>query len=176
MNIHVNTSSGHILDLTNLPVTRPPRTVFTRALSMVNRYAGQTIRPYPVSEHSVNLAEHPEVIAAGLSRTTLLHDFSEALMNDIIRPVKVMLPEYTRLEEVVLRHIFMWWDEPFENLAAFAEFDSRICADEMQALFIDPPPPWTTPLGDINIPIAEISWMTQFRRFEGACNRFKVKQ
>ena len=76
-----------------------------KALSQVNRYTGHTKMPYSVAEHSVHVASllPPEYQLAGL-----LHDASEAYLNDISSPLKSLLPDYRAIEETVqnkiLRH------------------------------------------------------------------------
>ena len=60
------------------------------ALSHVNRYTGHTFRPYSVARHSITVAELVRV--RGCSREAqlwaLLHDATEAYLNDIAAPVK----------------------------------------------------------------------------------------
>jgi uncharacterized protein len=60
------------------------------ALSLCNRFAGHTISPYSVAQHSVLIARMFEDI--GLRRWALLHDASEAYLGDVTRPLKG-LPE-----------------------------------------------------------------------------------
>lgn len=65
------------------------------ALAMSCRYGGHTTHFYSVAEHCVLMAQHAP---AGLEMTTLLHDASEAYLQDIIRPVKVHLANYLSIE------------------------------------------------------------------------------
>lgn len=66
------------------------------SLALINRFTGHTKFPYSVAQHCywasvLTPAEHK--LAA------LLHDASEAYVNDIARPVKVNLPDYQAVED-----------------------------------------------------------------------------
>ncbi len=65
------------------------------ALSMQCRYNGHVSHFYSVAEHSVlvSLMVPPE-----LAIEALLHDATEAYCGDLIRPIKMQLPEFKRLE------------------------------------------------------------------------------
>lgn len=70
------------------------------ALSLCNRFAGHTIAPYSVAQHSVLMARMFEDI--GLRRWALLHDASEAFLGDVTRPLKG-LPELSGYADVEAR-------------------------------------------------------------------------
>ena len=96
------------------------------------RYSGQISRFFCVAEHECHLIEK---VPKKLKRAAALHDLNEGLTNDLPRPFKQRLPDYVRFEERVQRHIFNIFGEPWENMQALAEYDHRICQDEMQQLF-----------------------------------------
>jgi len=73
------------------------------SLSLLNRFTGHTRRPYTVAEHSYNVAM---LCPPHLALEGLLHDASEAYLNDIASPIKQFLPEYKEMEEKVLRAIY----------------------------------------------------------------------
>ena len=111
---------------------------FIRPLCFLNRYTGHTKRPLSVAEHSYKLSTAYEVVDMGLARAALLHDFNEALTNDLPFPFKTALPEYCAFEERVQRHIFKVFNEPWENMERLKIYDRRICQDEMMQLFDEP--------------------------------------
>lgn len=150
----------------------PPVWVFTRALCMISRYTGHTLRPYTVGEHSFRLAEAKQVKEAGLSRAAVLHDFSEAIFNDMASPVKREMPEYSAAETRLQRRIFTHWNEPWENMNRLMEFDHRICLDEMLSLF-DGVTPWCEPLG-VFVPQTEFHWKEVHFGLEHLCNELEI--
>lgn len=60
---------------------------FIVPLSRIYRYSGNTLKPYSVARHSVLVSELCS-FDKELSKFALLHDFQEALIGDITRPVK----------------------------------------------------------------------------------------
>lgn len=113
-------------------------------ICMMPRYTGHTRAPYTVGEHTYHLINH---VPKNLRRAVALHDLNEGLTNDLPRPFKKAMPEYVEFEERVQRHIFKLFDEPWENMAAIAEYDYRICQDEMSQLFTVPFDLGVKPLG-----------------------------
>lgn len=69
------------------------------ALSNICRYTGHVRTHYSVAQHSV-LVSH--VCAPEDALWGLLHDATEAYVNDLAAPLKRMLPDYAAVEESVL--------------------------------------------------------------------------
>jgi len=73
------------------------------ALSLMCRGNGHVKHFYSVGQHSIFCAK--EAALRGYSKKVqlacLLHDASEAYISDITRPVKSLLPEYLKMEEVL---------------------------------------------------------------------------
>lgn len=72
------------------------------ALANTCRFNGHVRTFYSVAQHSVHVAE---VCTPGPSFQALMHDATEAYVGDMIRPLKVGLPEYKAVEEMVWRAI-----------------------------------------------------------------------
>lgn len=72
------------------------------ALAMCNRFAGHTIFPYSVADHSVACSKFTSKTN---SLRGLLHDASEAYICDIPRPVKRFLNDYKSMENKIMEVI-----------------------------------------------------------------------
>lgn len=127
--------------LDETPLTIPE---LIHPLCLLNRYTGQTIAPYSVAEHTYHLMS---VVPEKLKRAAALHDLNEGLTNDIPRPLKARLPEFCMFEEQVQRQIFRWFGEPWDNMEALADYDNRICVDEMSQIFERPYERFGEPVG-----------------------------
>lgn len=99
--------SGHYLDLSN-----PQKNQFTiediaGGLSKICRFGGQIDCFYSVAEHAYWCAT--QAICDGLTRSevaaVLMHDAAEAFVGDIVKPLKIMLPEFLAVEGRVERVI-----------------------------------------------------------------------
>lgn len=82
------------------------------------RYTGQCRGFYSVAEHSVAVSE-----LTGNSLEGLLHDASEAYLQDIASPVKAHLHNYKELEAVVMQAILLKFgaDYPYGPAIKYAD-------------------------------------------------------
>jgi uncharacterized protein len=109
-----------------------------QALSQQCRYAGHTKRFYSVAEHSVAVASRfadPELRMIGL-----LHDATEAYMLDLPKPLKDMLPDYSRYENALWGVIAEKFGLPGDIPAEIHEADRRMLVTERPFLFRNPHP------------------------------------
>lgn len=166
-------TTGQLVDPFHIENVHLTAKMFIKPLCMLNRYTGHTIRPLPVAEHTYKLSKSKAVVAARLERAALLHDFNEALTNDLPRPFKQALPDYVAFEERVQRYIFAWYNEPWENMEALKEFDFRICQDEMQQLFDEPFDLGVEPL-DVSYPATEQHWTVWEQLLTERCAEFGI--
>jgi len=164
--------TGKLIDVTDIESYDFDHKDFTHALSIINRYTGNTLWPFSVGQHTLLGATSQEVKDAGLARAFFLHDFSEVIFNDIPSPVKRLLPEYCALETAAQRHIFNVFDEPWENMEAIHDFDKRMCASEMAVLFN---PPKFIGLEPMDVTIGQMDWTTVEMRLNALALELGVK-
>lgn len=73
------------------------------ALSGVNRFNSHTNRMYSVGEHSIHVAA---MLPPELQLVGLLHDGSEAFIQDIPSPFKQFLPDYALMERLIQDKVY----------------------------------------------------------------------
>lgn len=101
MTISENSSqngSGRYIDYAD---PRPDQFTYqdiSQGLARECRFNGQTREHYSVAQHSVLVSL---VVPKEYALEALVHDGSEAFMRDISTPLKVLLPDYKRIEERV---------------------------------------------------------------------------
>lgn len=142
-----------LVDVFNLEKKHLQLETMAHSLSQLNRYTGHALFPYSVAQHSWLLWL---CVPAHLRRCALIHDWSEAFTNDIAYPVKVTLPEYTKVEEGIQRRIFELMGEPWENIEELHYYDKQICVNEMAVLF--PGNPNVMKGEPLGIFVTETSW------------------
>ena len=78
------------------------------ALSLICRGNGHIPYFYSVGQHSINafLEAKERNHSKNVQLACLLHDASEAYLNDCIRPIKRHLPDYQAIENNILHTIF----------------------------------------------------------------------
>ena len=98
------TYTGKVIDPLNVNPDDICIEDIAHGLSLLCRYNGQCDIFYSVAEHCITMATYP-----GFRKwnplTMLLHDAAEAYIGDIIRPVKLLLPEFKRIENDFLSAI-----------------------------------------------------------------------
>lgn len=72
------------------------------ALSNNCRFVGQCRKFYSVAEHSWHIARMLEGTPLEVQLAGLLHDASEAYITDVASPVKQFMPEYRKMEDVIM--------------------------------------------------------------------------
>lgn len=123
----------------------PEKSVFSmqdiaQGLSRINRFIGQTITPFSVAQHSVNVSY---IVPPEQAFAALLHDAAEAFVGDVPSPLKQVLGEaWKRLEDRVEAELFKRLNvNPHTSEIKYA--DLLMLATERRCLFpADDGTPW----------------------------------
>lgn len=140
----IRTYSGKTLDFLTLRADAICLTDIAHALAHVPRYCGHTTVPYSVAQHCVLMARMVE--PGPLRAALLLHDATEAYMQDIPSPLKALLPNYQRIEAALWSVIAERFGVDRSLEAQVHHLDRVMLSTEMHAMFTDnlpeglPPP------------------------------------
>lgn len=100
-------------------------------LALINRYLGQTPKPYSVAQHCVLMAT---VVPDGFQLEALIHDAHEVFVGDVPRPLKRMLPDFCKLEAAMERSVRAAFKLPSSMSPEVKEADLRMLVTEARAL------------------------------------------
>lgn len=102
------------------------------ALSLICRYGGHVERFYSVAEHCLHLSY---AVAPEHALWALLHDATEAYVGDMVRPLKLHMPDYVAAEDRVMAAIAERYGlEGTTMPAPVKDADNRILLDERAAV------------------------------------------
>lgn len=109
------------------------------ALSMQCRYNGHVREFMSVAEHCVLVSR---LVPAEHALWGLLHDATEAYVGDMVRPLKLHMPEYRAVEDRVMLAIAQKFGIDPEMPTGVKSADTRILLDERAALLGEPAGEW----------------------------------
>lgn len=133
----------------NLAEPKPDQFTFrdiAGGLSKICRFGGQTEKFYSVAEHSWHCAQvaKDDGLSLGTQVAALMHDAAEAFLGDVVKPLKIMLPDYKRLESlmetVIAEKFLIDFDRERQSIA---EIDHAILIAERNSLFVKDSVLWT---------------------------------
>lgn len=138
------------------------------------RFNGQTREFYSVAQHSLIVAA---LVPAPLRLAALLHDGAEAYLGDMVKPLKVLLPEFSALEDRVTAIIADTFRIDFSDYAPIKHADLIALATEKRDLMPHSAERWAylddiAPLADTIIPMhpgeAKSAFLAAFHRLSGS--------
>lgn len=140
VNNTIRLRSGRYFDLAD---PRPDQFEFddiAGGLANICRFGGQLPRFYSVAQHLFNC--HCVAARRGCSteemRAVLMHDAAEAFIGDCVKPLKVMLPDYARVEAAVEACIAERFGIDFDATApVWKPIDRAVLIAERRALVPD---------------------------------------
>ena len=139
------------------------------------RFNGQTCDFYSVAQHSLIVAS---IVPPPMQLAALLHDSAEAYLGDMVKPLKVLLPEFARIEEQVTEIIAAAFGVDFSDYVAIKKADLVALATEKRDLmpysveswdYLDgvlPLPEKINPVGPVE---AKARFLGEFQRIVMRC-------
>lgn len=146
LNNTIRLRSGKYFDLAD---PQPDQFTFNDiagALSKICRFGGQINDFYSVTEHCVHCSWQARQDGQNLDTqiALLMHDAAEAFCGDVVKPLKIMLPEYSEVERRVEAAIAEKFLINFGLDASYIrEIDQAALIAERNALFERDGVPWT---------------------------------
>lgn len=105
-------------------------------LSHINRFTGSSEVAYNVAQHSIYVSLYLEQQGYPISTQLagLMHDSSEAFLNDISKPLKQLLPDYRKIEYKCEKAIFEKYGLLFPMEACIKDADNAVFVAERAQL------------------------------------------
>ena len=103
------------------------------------RFNGQTCAFYSVAQHSLLVAN---MLPGHLKLAGLLHDASEAYVGDMVKPLKIFMPQYERFERQVAETINQFFGLEHIDHVAIKRADIVMLATEKRDLMPNSTEPW----------------------------------
>lgn len=97
------TADGRYFDFTDPDPAVITLNAIARGLANTCRFGGQCRSFYSVAEHSIWVSR---LVPSHLAVHGLLHDAAEAFIGDMPKPLKELLPDYKRVEQMVEAVLF----------------------------------------------------------------------
>lgn len=127
------------------------------ALSMICRFGGHSGNHYSVAQHSLHVSQVVRGVDESYYLEGLLHDAAEAYVGDLPTPLKVLCPDFKRLEkrfESAVRKRFGLPEIMPPACAEVVKFaDQIVLAAEVRDLNIADPAEWNLPEPSLNMKI-----------------------
>ncbi|GAA0476489.1 HD family hydrolase [Tatumella punctata] len=160
----INTNSGKHFNLSNPKPWQICIDDIACALSNICRFTGQLTEFYSVAQHSV-LASH--IVPPEFAFEALMHDAAEAYLGDVSSPLKVLLPDYRKIERVVEIEIRAKFWLPAVMSSVVKHADLTMLATERRDFNINDGIPWPIlegikPLPSVISPLSPRQALAQF--------------
>lgn len=145
LNNTIKVAAGHYVDLLNPdPATIDIRSI-AAGLSKICRFGGQCPRFYSVAEHCLQATKlaMKDGCSVEALRAVLLHDAAEAYIGDMVKPLKVMIPEYHLAESRMEAAISKAFNVDFEAFGdVIKKYDRAMLKAEKTAMWPEDKEVW----------------------------------
>jgi hypothetical protein len=134
------------------------------SLSRQNRYNGLSDQIVNIAQHSVNSSWLADMEGRDprVQLAMLMHDAPEMIVGDLIRPVKMNLPDFVTMEESVMNVINDRFHLPIIPHKLMKYYDNLAWAWEKRDMFKSACRPWPNTLELPNWVPTMITWTPQF--------------
>lgn len=166
INNTIKVFSGHYFDLANPTPETVDIVTIAHCLARECRYGNHTPEHYSVAEHLLHCTDLAERdgVRGDVLKAVFLHDAAEAYLRDLSKPLKVMLPEYSRIESRVSAAVAKRFGVDFDaNYALIKKYDRIMLKAEKQQIWPNDAEKWNGFGG-----IAECDIELEFHSFEVA--------
>ncbi|MGZ8289062.1 MAG: phosphohydrolase [Telluria sp.] len=137
------------------------------------RFNGQTCEFYSVAQHSLVVAS---LVPPHMQLAALLHDAAEAYLGDMVKPLKVLLPEFAQIEDKVSLIIATTFGVDFSDYAPIKNADLVALATEKRDLMPHSVERWAYldeiralpgPIVPMNPREAKLAFLREYERLAG---------
>lgn len=158
----IKVAGGHYVDLANPDPASIDLNTIASALSKMCRFGCHSPVFYSVAEHCVHatlLAEADRCSNEAL-RAVLLHDAAEAYIGDVVKPLKVMLPDYAVVERRMEAAVAERFGVSFDGVDV-KRYDQLMLKAEKTRLWPDDSEQWAGFAGLPNRDVDFLFWMPE---------------
>lgn len=132
---HIRTINGIQIDVANPTPEMFDIFDIAHGLARVCRFGGQIDDFFNVAQHSINVAKR---VPAQHQLAALLHDAPEFIMGDMPRPLKLLMPDYKRVENKIMEAIAERFKIQFPFHPVIKEVDIEMLEYENRNLITGP--------------------------------------
>jgi 5'-deoxynucleotidase YfbR-like HD superfamily hydrolase len=125
----IQTYSGLVVDLLNPDPFLLSVNDIAHALSNLCRFGGHTKTFYSVANHSVLVSMN---VSAADAFVGLMHDAAEAYCQDLVYPLKALLPAYRDIEDSLWEALAFRYRLPYEIPQSVKDADAVLLATEIR--------------------------------------------
>lgn len=132
----------------------------SHALALTCRFGGHSMIHYSVAQHSVLMAS---IAPEEYRLEALMHDAAEAYLGDMVRPLKLRMPEFVAaerlVEDAIIERFGLRLREP-ECARVIKELDLSMLVAEQRQVMSKLPMPWSSLEGvqPAAVTIQEMTW------------------
>lgn len=110
-------------------------------LANQGHFNGQSPYMFPIAQHCILVCDEYALSnpneSDAMKLMALLHDASEAYTGDIIKPLKMFLPNFVSIENSIMQAIAIRFNLPIERMSEIKPYDLRIQNNEYDGFYRD---------------------------------------